>query len=135
MKPSSQCRHQHNGGIPGMTMPISLFVVIIIIAVALLLLFLLPSLLSLSPYDVIISTIVAAVTIVAIIAVALVAPVTVTLATIAIALTAVAINVLTLAINLVVDCCVPSPPIKDHCLPPPLGAFVSLLLLPLLSLQ
>jgi hypothetical protein len=44
--------------------------------------------------------------------------VAVTLAAVVIALAVVAITVLAVAVALVVDCCLPSPPEEDHCLPP-----------------
>jgi hypothetical protein len=92
-----------------------------------------PSLLSLSPFGVIVGAIAAVAAVAAIAAVAavaavvtvaavvLVAPATVALAAFVVTLAVVATTFLTVDAGLIFDCCVPLPPEEDHRLPPTLG--------------
>ncbi len=101
------------------------------VVVSLSLFLLLPFLLCSSPFGVIIATVVATVIVVA--TVVVVAPDAVALAAFVVALTVLATTVFAVAVALVVDCCVPSPPEEDHRLSPPSGKVPSwpLLLCPL----
>jgi hypothetical protein len=72
-----------------------------------------------------IATVVAVATIVAVATVIVIAPDVVALAAFVVALTVVATTVFAIAVALVVDCCVPSPPEEDHRLPPPSGKVLS----------
>jgi hypothetical protein len=96
-------------------------VVAVSVIVALSLFLLLPSLLSSSPFGVIIAVVVAVAAVTALVAVILVAPATVALAAFDFALTVVATTFLAVDVALVFDCCVLLPPEEDHRLHPPSG--------------
>ena len=77
-----------------------------------------PFSLSLSPFGVIVVAITAVAAVVTIVAVILEAPATVTLAAFVVALAVITTTFLDADVGLIIDCCVPSPPEEDHCLPP-----------------
>jgi hypothetical protein len=85
------------------------------VVVLLSLFFLLPFLLSLSPFGVILATVIAVATVV------VVAPDAIAPAAFVAPLAVVATTVFAVVVALVVDCCVPLLPEEDHRLPPPLG--------------
>ena len=89
-------------------------VVAVSVVVALSVFLLLPSLLSSSPFGVIVAVVVAVAAVTALVAIILVAPATVPLAAFDFALTVIANTFLAIDVTLVFDCCVLLPPEEDH---------------------